>query len=211
MDFAYCGATFARRSPSELHFFSPLGPGGCRGSASASAARLIARHDASPKGGLPPHRDDFELSSIGVPTILFCTHRACLHYRQMRTEFMPLFSFARRSALWAALDLGACRIPSFKIGSGSKLSGRGKAGPHLIVPQTPCYNCPQSPRHRSSLTWRYVDAIRPIGQVVIGREWLSKNLPPAFRFSEPFGCSRLITKGRSVFTAQCIFPLAFGA
>lgn len=92
------------------------------------------------------------------------------------------------------------------------------------VKTAPCHNRAQRGQHRLSLPRRCTEATRPVGgahklsqgltrifavlgcsarcrSVVIGREWTSKNLPPDFRFSEPFGRSQLASENFSMITA----------
>ena len=46
------------------------------------------------------------------------------------------------------------------------------------------------------------------GPTVIGRELPGKNLPPDFRFSEPFGCSRPAAEDTSMITPRCLLFVA---
>ena len=81
---------------SELHFFSPLGAGGT-GQRPGECGRRIAGRDACPTqmGGHSPQRS---VSALPLPGASLGPQSDCPHCGQMWLKFIPLLSFALKSA-----------------------------------------------------------------------------------------------------------------
>ena len=96
---------------SELHFFSPLGAGGT-GQRPGECGRRIAGRDACPTqmGGHSPQRS---VSALPLPGASLGPQSDCPHCGQMWLKFIPLLSFALKSA---PLD---CPCYRFFVAAGS--------------------------------------------------------------------------------------------